>query len=322
MSTTTMTAVPPALAGRDCLAVSDFSPEEVRDLIKHAQWLKERKKAGKRDAPLTGKTLAMIFDKPSTRTRVSFEAGMAQLGGHALALNRQELQLGRGESVEDTARILSGYVDAVLIRTFQHELVEQLADNASIPIINGLTDLHHPCQALADVMTLSELKPGRNDLRLAYVGDGNNVLHSLAEAAALTGLELAAATPPGYEPDPTVWQRAADLAPATGARLHLTHDPREAVAHADAVYTDVWASMGQEAEKEKRQRDFDGFIVDSSLMGLAHPDAVFLHCLPAYRGLEVAAEVMDGPQSVVFQQAENRLHVQKALLASLLVGKG
>nr|WP_107728259.1 ornithine carbamoyltransferase [Desmospora activa] len=317
-----MTAVPPDLAGRDCLTVSAFSPEEVQGLIRHAYWLKEQKKAGKHYAPLTDKTLAMIFDKSSTRTRVSFETGMAQLGGHALALNRQELQLGRGESVEDTARILSGYVDAVLIRTFQHELVEQLAENASIPIINGLTDLHHPCQAFADVMTLAELKPGRDDLRLAYVGDGNNVLHSLAEAAALTGIELVAATPPGYEPDAAIWQQAQALASTTGARLHLTHDPREAVADADAVYTDVWASMGQEAEKEKRQRDFDGFIVDASLMNFARSDAVFLHCLPAYRGLEVAAEVMDGPQSVVFQQAENRLHVQKALLVSLLVGNG
>ncbi|MDR6225585.1 ornithine carbamoyltransferase [Desmospora profundinema] len=316
-SLTTM-PIPPALAGRDFLAVSDTSAEEIRDLIRHALWLKEQKKAGHAYRPLAGKSLAMIFDKPSTRTRTSFEAGMAQLGGHPLSLNRQELQLGRGESVEDTARILSGYVDAVLIRTFQHDTVQKLAENASIPVINGLTDSHHPCQALADLMTVIECKPEQDSVRLAYVGDGNNVLHSLAEAAALTGWELVAATPPGYEPDPVIWQQAADIALVNGGRLHLVQDPKEAVAQADAVYTDVWASMGQEEEKEQRLRDFTGFQVDASLMQLAQPDAVFLHCLPAYRGLEVTAEVMEGPQSEVFRQAENRLHAQKALLTSLL----
>jgi ornithine carbamoyltransferase len=308
----------PTLKGRDFLAVSDVSATEFDHMIRHARWLKEQKEAGTIHMPLTGRSLAMLFDKPSTRTRTSFEAGMAQLGGHPLVLNRQELQLGRGESIADTARILSGYVDAILIRTFHHETVVRLAQSATIPVINGLTDQHHPCQALADILTVMEHKPDQHPVRIAYVGDGNNVLHSLAEAVALVGWELVAATPPGYEPNPLLWQQATAMGNRHGASLHLVHSPKEAVEQADVIYTDVWASMGQEEEKERRLADFAGYQVDTSLMQRAKPDAIFLHCLPAYRGLEVAADVIDGPQSAVFQQAENRLHVQKALLTSLL----
>ncbi|PTX59679.1 ornithine carbamoyltransferase [Melghirimyces profundicolus] len=307
-----------SLRGRDCLALSPFTPGEIQFLVDRGLEMKQRYRAGEAFRPLAGKTLAMIFDKPSTRTRVSFETGMTQLGGHALHLNRGELQLGRGESIGDTARVLSGYVDAIQIRTFSHETVTELADHASIPVINGLTDLHHPCQALADLLTLKEEKGELSGLRLAYVGDGNNVLHSLLEAAAATGIHLAAAFPEGYEPDPAVVRQARDTALRTGAVLSFTHDPLEAVEGADAVYTDVWASMGQEEEKKKRIRDFEGFQVNARLMSRARSDALFLHCLPAYRGLEVASEVIDGPRSVVFQQAENRLHAQKALLVELL----
>ena len=306
------------LARKDCLAISRFSPGEIQRLVDKALEIKKKHRDGEAFRPLTGKTLAMIFDKPSTRTRVSFEAGMAQLGGHPLNLNRNELQLGRGESVPDTARVLSGYVDAILIRTFSHELVTELAEHASIPVINGLTDTHHPCQALADLTTLKEEKGKLAGLKLAYIGDGNNMLHSLLEAAAATGIHLAAAFPEGYDPDPVIVSQAQETAAQTGAQITLTRDPREAVVGADVVYTDVWASMGQEEEKERRIRDFAGFQVDAQLMSLTKADASFFHCLPAYRGLEVAAEVIDGPQSVVFQQAENRLHAQKALLVELL----
>ncbi|MFC4077438.1 ornithine carbamoyltransferase [Salinithrix halophila] len=311
-------AAPPSLKGRDCLALSDYTPGEVESLLALALEGKEKLKKGEAWHPLSGKTLAMIFDKPSTRTRVSFEAGMAQLGGHPLALNRQELQLGRGESTADTAQILSGFVDAILIRTHWHSDVKELASYASIPVINGLTDLHHPCQALADLLTLKETKGKLAGLKLAYVGDGNNVLHSLLEAGALTGMHVAAAFPPGYEPDESIVQQAELIAQKTGGMVTWTHDPAEAVAGADAVYTDVWASMGQEEEKEKRMKDFVGYQVDPIMMAKAKSDALFLHCLPAYRGLEVAAEVIDGPQSAVFRQAENRLHAQKALLVMLL----
>lgn len=307
-----------SLKGRDCLTLLDFTPGEIQRLVDEALRMKQEWKMGKAGRPLTGKTLAMIFDKSSTRTRVSFEAGMAQLGGHPLNLSRGDLQLGRGESIPDTAQVLSGYVDAVLIRTFSHESVEELARHASIPIINGLTDLHHPCQALADLLTLKESRGHLEGLTLAYIGDGNNMLHSLVEAAAATGIHLKAATPQGYEPDPGILRRAREVAAETGASLSFTRDPREAVKGADAVYTDVWASMGQEEEKEQRIRDFEGYQVDAGLMSQGKSDALFLHCLPAYRGLEVTAEVIDGPQSVVFPQAENRLHAQKALLTALI----
>lgn len=317
-----MSAVQPkpwsdTLQGRDFLSLGDVSPAEIEKLIDLAVGLKN-KKTEVGPAPLAGKTLAMIFDKPSTRTRVSFEAGMIQLGGHALSLSRNELQLGRGETLADTARTLSRYVDGILIRTHSHATVVELARCATVPVINGLTDRFHPCQALADLLTLREKKGRLAGLKMAYVGDGNNVLHSLLHAAAATGLHLAVATPPGYEPDPEVVDEAKKIALDTGAELSFFHEPKAAVHGADAVYTDVWISMGHEEEKERRIRDFQGFRVDSKLMACAKEDALFLHCLPAYRGLEVSEEVIDGPQSVVFDQAENRLHAQKALLLTLL----
>lgn len=313
--------VPPVtdqLKGKDFLTLTDYTHAEIMYLLQVAHDLKQKAKQGILETPLMGKTLAMIFDKPSTRTRVSFEAGMAQLGGHSMNLNRNDIQLGRGESVEDTACVLSRYVDAILIRTFSHQLVQTLAQYATVPVINGLTDLYHPCQILADLLTLQEEKGQLAGLKLAYVGDGNNVLHSLMHGAAATGIQLSIATPKGYEPLPEVWTEAEQIAAETGATLTLVHDPELAVTDADAVYTDVWASMGQEEEKEKRNEAFAGFQVDAKLMSLAKEDAIFLHCLPAYRGLEVSAEVIDGPQSVVFHQAENRLHAQKALLVTLL----
>jgi ornithine carbamoyltransferase len=306
------------IKGQDFLTLGGISPATLKALVELAHQMKRHKHLWSMSEPLKGKTLAMIFDKPSTRTRVSFEVGMAQLGGQALNLQRGELQLGRGESVEDTARVLSRYVDAILIRTFSQELVETLAKHATVPVINGLTDLYHPCQILADLLTLHETKGGLAGLKLAYVGDGNNVLHSLMHGAALAGIHLHISTPKGYEPLPEVWKEAEAMAEETGGSIRFSYDPFVAVRGADAVYTDVWSSMGQEEEKEKRLKDFDGWQVNETLMALAKEDVIFLHCLPAYRGLEVSAGVIDGPQSTVFDQAENRLHAQKALLLALL----
>lgn len=244
---------------------------------------------------------------------------MYQLGGHALYLNAGEIQLGRGEPVSDTAGVLSRMVDGIMIRTFSHQDVVDLARCGTIPVINGLTDLHHPCQVLSDLMTIREHKGGQlRGLKLAYIGDGNNVANSLLHGCVKAGMEIAIATPVGFECDPTCVAEAAADAKTAGGRVLLTHDPREAVEHADAVYTDTWISMGQEADKERKMIPFQGFIVDAALMSLARRDAIFLHCLPAYRGYEVSADVIDGPQSVVLDQAENRLHAQKAVLASLL----
>ncbi|MFC7439992.1 ornithine carbamoyltransferase [Laceyella putida] len=304
--------------GKDFIGLAGWSPEEVEAFLHLAKQLKANKREWVTKAPLLGKSLGMIFDKPSTRTRVSFEVGMVQLGGYALNLNRQELQLGRGETIEDTAKVLSRYVDAILIRTHSHSLVTELAEAATIPVINGLTEREHPCQALADILTLAEHKGELNGKKCCYVGDGNNVLHSLMHIAALTGMHLSISTPKGYEPSPAIWQEAESIAQATGATLSFSYDPAQAAKGADAVYTDVWASMGQEEEKAERTQAFAGYQVDQALMAQAKPDAIFLHCLPAYRGLEVSAEVIDGPQSVVFDQAENRLHAQKALLLGLL----
>jgi ornithine carbamoyltransferase len=304
--------------GRNLLTLTDFSPEEIMSLLDLAYVLKKDNLAGSTYQPLAGKTLAMIFDKPSTRTRVSFEVGMVQLGGHVMNLNRQDIQMGRGETVEDTAKVLSRYIDGILIRTFDHQTVEILSKHTTIPIINGLTDYYHPCQALADLLTLQEEKGNLSGQKLAYIGDGNNVLHSLMHGAAATGIHLAISTPPGYEPLPAVWKEANELAKKTGSIITFHKNPHTAAEDADAIYTDVWASMGQEEEKEKRIHDFADYQINQALMNNAKPDAIFLHCLPAYRGWEVTAEVLDGPQSVVFNQAENRLHAQKALLVALL----
>lgn len=304
--------------GRDFLTLVDYTAEEIQMLLDLAVQLKRRQKEGKPTPILNGKTLGMIFEKSSTRTRVSFEVGMFQLGGQALFLSTQDLQLGRGETIADTARVLSRYLDGIMIRTFAHEKAVELARFATIPVINGLTDDYHPCQVMADLLTIQEKKGHLKGLKLAYVGDGNNMAHSLMQGGALMGMHVAVATPPGYEPRQDVLTYAKKLASAAGSEVTATHLPEEAVEGADVVYTDVWTSMGQEQETQQRLRDFRGYQVDEKLMKRAKPDALFMHCLPAHRGEEVTDEVADGPQSVIFDQAENRLHGQKAILVALM----
>ena len=269
---------------------------------------------------LSGKSLAMIFQKSSTRTRVSFEVGMLQLGGHALFLSSRDIQLGRGETIADTALVLSRYVQGIMARTYAHDDVLELARQATIPVINGLTDLLHPCQAMADFFTLREIFGDLRGRKLAYIGDGNNVAHSLMLAAAKVGMNLSIATPPGFEPDAEIVNRAQQGALEAGVKIDLTQDPAVATTDASAVYTDVWASMGQEEDAERRLQLFRDFEVDAELMSAALPEAVFLHCLPCHRGEEVSAEVVDGPQSRIFDQAENRLHAQKAIMLWLMGG--
>ncbi|AKM18067.1 ornithine carbamoyltransferase [Geobacillus stearothermophilus] len=307
-----------SLKGRDFLTLLDFSTEEILDLLALATDLKAKQKAGVSYTPLSGKTMAMIFEKPSTRTRVSFEVGMIQLGGQAMYLNGNDLQLGRGETIADTARVLSQYVDVIMIRTFAHQKVEELAEYASVPVINGLTDDDHPCQALADLLTIYEAKKTFQGVKLAYVGDGNNVANALLVAAAKVGMNVAIACPPGYEPKAEYVEAARQIGEKTGATVVVTHDPLVAVAGADAIYTDVWTSMGQESESAERLQVFQPYQVNEELVKAAKPDYLFLHCLPAHRGEEVTAGVMDGPNSVVFEQAGNRLHAQKAILLSVL----
>lgn len=300
-----------AAAKRDFLALTDFDREELYDLFDLAARLKSGEVGG---APLAGKTLAMLFAKRSTRTRVSFEVGADQLGAHALFLSSQDLQLGRGETIADTARVLSRYVDGIMIRTFSHADVEELAAHAPIPVINGLTDLLHPCQLLADLMTArEEYGPSLSELEVAWVGDGNNMANSWLNAARTFGLSLRLACPEGYDPDPGIYAAAAAAAPVS-----LSRDPAEAVEGARVVSTDVWASMGQEEEAEARRVAFRGYAVTEKLMARARSDAIFLHCLPAHRGEEVAGAVIDGPWSRVWDEAENRLHAQKALLIRLM----
>jgi ornithine carbamoyltransferase len=296
---------------RDFLAVPDFERDELLRLLDRARRLKGGEEGGQ---PLAGKSLAMLFTKSSTRTRVSFEVGMTQLGGHALFLSDRDSQIGRGESLHDTAKVLSGYVDGIMIRTFAHDDVEELARYASIPVINGLTDLLHPCQIMADLQTVQEdFGPDLDRLTVAWVGDGNNVANSWINAAYSLGFALRLACPEGYDPDEQILARAQER-----ADVQLVRDPVEAAEDAHVVTTDVWASMGQEEEAGERLSAFEGFTVDPSLMERASPEAIFLHCLPAHRGEEVAAEVIDGPQSRVFSEAENRLHAQKSILVELL----
>ena len=295
---------------RDFLQIPDFSSEEIHRLIDLAGEMKDGAYDRK---PLAGKTLAMIFAKSSTRTRVSFEVGTYQLGGHALFLSSRDIQLGRGEPIRDTARVLSGYVDGIMIRTFAQQEVEELARYSSVPVINGLTDSFHPCQVLADLMTVREALGGWAGKRVAWIGDGNNMAHSWLNAAGLLGFELVLACPKGYLPDPEVVARNAGL-----TSVRVVTDPREAVEAAHVVTTDVWASMGQEDEAEARRTAFAGYLVDEALMAGAGPGAIFLHCLPAHRGEEVTDAVLEGPQSRVWDEAENRLHVQKALMALLM----
>ena len=306
------------IKGLSLLTLEELSETEIYQLVDSALSLKKQQKSGSTSKTLEGKTLAMIFEKPSTRTRVSFEAGMIQLGGSALYLNGNDLQLGRGESIADTAKVLSQYVDAIMIRTFAHEKIVELAKQASIPIINGLTDEHHPCQALADLVTIYEVKKKLKGLKLVYLGDGNNVSHSLMIAAAKVGMNCTIACPGGYEPKKQIVELVKNIASKTGAEMIVSNNPFEAVKDADILYTDVWASMGQESEQEKRLKAFEDFQVNSKIANLAKSDFHFLHCLPAHREEEVTAEIIDGPHSVVFQQAGNRLHVQKALLQAIL----
>jgi ornithine carbamoyltransferase len=297
---------------RDLLELSTLTREQLLGILERAASLKAGEQVG---APLAGKVLGMIFRKSSTRTRVSFEVGMLQLGGHAIFLSEHDSQLGRGESVHDTAKVLSRYVDGIMIRTFSHQEVRELACHATVPVINGLTDLHHPCQVLADLQTVQEeFGEGLGGVSVAWIGDGNNVAHSWIEASALLGFELRLACPKAYEPDPAILERGVE-----SGHVVLLRDPAEAVDGAHVVTTDVWASMGQEGEREARLAAFRGYTVDVKLMAGARRDAIFLHCLPAHRGEEVAPEVIDGRWSRVFDEAENRLHVQKALLLELLL---
>jgi len=296
----------------------DVSFEDLDFLLDTAADLKAKTKAGIPHHILEGKSLAMIFTKSSTRTRVSFEVGMYQLGGQALFLSNNDIQIGRGETIYDTAKVLSGMVDAIMIRTFKHSDIEDLAKYGSIPVINGLSDDQHPTQALADLLTIKEHKGALKGLKLAYVGDGNNVANSLLQACAKAGMDVAIGSPADYTcPDKYVNQAKKDAA-VTGSSVLMTTDPFEACENADVIYTDTWTSMGQEEEKAKRVEIFKDYQVNSKLMGVAKPDAIFMHCLPAYRGYEVTEEVIDGPQSVVFDEAENRLHAHKAILVNCL----
>jgi len=301
---------------KDFISIHDRAPGEIAALLDLADAIK--KEPGRYRTALSGKTLAMIFEKSSTRTRVSFEAGMYQLGGLGMFLSSRDLQIGRGEPIADTARVLSRYVDGIMARTFAHATVTELARHATVPVINGLTDLLHPCQVMADLQTIREAFGTLDGVKLAYVGDGNNMAHSLMFGGAKTGMSVAIASPAGYEPKAEIVAQARADARDTGARIEVTDDPREAVEGARVVYTDVWASMGQEEEAQARREKFAGYSVTEALMERAAGDAIFLHCLPAHRGEEVSASVADGPRSRIFDEAENRLHAQKAVLVSLM----
>lgn len=307
-----------SLKGKDFLTLSDFDSAELLYMLEVAVELKKAQKSGKPHGYLQGKTLGMIFEKSSTRTRVSFEVGMLQLGGHALFLSSKDIQLGRGETISDTAKVLSRYVDGVMIRTYGHEKIEEFAKNAEVPVINGLTDLHHPTQVMADLLTIYEHKGKLSGLKAAYVGDGNNMAHSLLEGAAKVGMDMTVASPTGYEVNQEIFKNAQNVGLRNGANIAQTNDPAEAVLNADVIITDVFASMGQESEQEERLKLFSGFQVNEQLCKHAKEDYLFMHCLPAHRGEEVTSEIIDGKHSVVFDEAENRLHAQKAILKLLL----
>ena len=296
------------------LSIADLTYKEILDLLDLARDLKAMRKLGEFSSELKGKSLAMIFEKPSTRTRVSFEVAMTELGGHALYLDASTLQLGRGETIEDTARVLSRYVHGIMIRAYKHETVRKLAEASTVPVINGLDDLEHPCQILADLMTILEFKGKFKGLKFAWIGDGNNVCNSSILACAITGMEISVACPKGYEPDSAIIAKARNL----GVKLEIIHSPIDAARNADVLYTDVWVSMGNEAEMEKRKRDFIGYQINKALLEKAKKDAIVLHCLPAHRGEEITSDVVESENSKVFDQAENRLHTQKALLLKLL----
>jgi ornithine carbamoyltransferase len=310
--------IPAHLKGRDFLRVNDWAPEELVLILDHADRLKARQRERVPHRLLEGRTLGMIFQKPSTRTRVSFEVGISQLGGTGLYLAAGDLQLGRGETIKDTAMVLSRYLDGIMIRTFEQADVDELAEHADIPVINGLTDEFHPCQAIADVMTIREQLGGFDGVRVAYLGDGNNVCHSLMVACAKLGMDFVAATPTGYEPSADVVGSAREAAEVNGTSVELTTDAREAASGADVLYTDVWTSMGQDAERERRLADLEGYGIDAEMVALASERAIVLHCLPAHYGEEIAEDVLYGERSAVWDQAENRLHAQKALMALVI----
>ena len=301
---------------KDFLSITDIDGYELESIVADAIRLKRLKSAGTAHEYLRGKSLGMIFEKASTRTRVSFEVGMTDLGGHALFLNPADMQLGRGEEIRDTARVLARYVDAVMIRAYAHATIEEFARYSTVPVVNGLSDRSHPCQVLADIMTLSERFGNLNDLKLAWVGDGNNVCNTWVLSSALTGMEVVVASPPGYRPK----DEFVDRARAAGGKVSVVADPEEAVRDADVLYTDIWVSMGDEHERAERLRALKGYTIDARLLKRAPPDALVMHCLPAHRGEEIADEVMEGSQSIVWDQAENRLHAQKALLVRLVAG--
>ncbi len=303
---------------KDLISLNDLTPDEIKELLELAIKLKKDNKEGVAHHYLKGKSLGMIFTKSSTRTRVSFEVGMYQLGGNALFLSSNDIQLGRGEPISDTAHVLSRFLDGIMIRTFKHSDVIELADCADIPVINGLTDDEHPCQVLADLQTILEHKGTLKGLKLAYIGDGNNMAHSLLHGCTKVGMDVAVASPKGYVCGQKFVDEANATAKETGANVLMTHDPIEAIRDADVVYTDTWASMGQEAEKEIRAKIFAPYTVNKELFSYAKKDAMFLHCLPAYRGYEVTEDVIDGPNSAIFDEAENRLHAQKAVMVKLM----
>ncbi len=304
--------------GKDFLTLAELPSADIAKLLQLAQDIKAKLQAGEEYTPLKGKTLGMIFEKSSTRTRVSFEVGMLQLGGHALFLSSNDIQIGRGETIADTAKVLSEYLDGIMIRTFGHDKIEELAENASIPVINGLTDLAHPCQTLADLLTVIEIKGSLKGLKMAYIGDGNNVAHSLMMGCAKMGMDFSIGCPEGYAPDEKIVAMSQAEAEANGCQVVVTTSAEEAIKDADIVYADVWTSMGQEKENSIRLAAFKDYQINAELVSHAKADYLFMHCLPAHRGEEMTAEIIDGPNSVVFHQAGNRLHAQKAVLVDLM----
>jgi len=301
---------------KDLISILDVK-DELKEILRRAGEMKKKYKNEEYPTPLENKSLGMIFEKPSTRTRISFEVGTTQLGGHALYLSPKDLQLGRGETIADTAKVLGRYVDGIMYRAFEHEMMVELAQNSSVPVISGLDDKEHPCQILADLLTIKEKKDDF-DQKLTYVGDGNNVCNSLLLGSAIVGMDMVACTPEDYRPDQDIFEKAVELGKENGAKIEHHDTPMEAVEDADIIYTDVWISMGDEDEEEKRKKDFKDYQVNKELLKPADDEVIVMHCLPAHRGVEITSEVMDGPHSVVFDQAENRLHAQKGLMLELM----
>ncbi len=304
------------IMAKNVISILDLS-DSLNETLRIAGEIKKKYKNGESYSPLEGKSLGMIFEKPSTRTRISFEVGTTQLGGHALYLSPKDLQLGRGETIADTAKVLSRYVDGIMYRAFEHDMMVELAENSTVPVISGLDDVEHPCQIVADLLTIKEKKDDF-DQKMVYVGDGNNVCHSLLLGSALVGMDITACVPEGYDPDQDIVEKAKEIGEENDADIDIQRKPSEAVEDADVIYTDVWVSMGDEEEKEKRMNDFEGYQINKELISKAKEDVIVMHCLPAHRGVEITSEVMDGPHSVVFDQAENRLHAQKAIMAELM----